>query len=74
MLLYSFYSTQYNFSFTSSSTLVLFQDGQCISAHFYCDSIADCTDGSDEVGCVHCDAEKEIVCKARAECIPSSLR
>lgn len=50
------------------------KSGECIGLGLYCDSIQDCTDGSDEVNCTVCDPEREIACRTLNACLPRSLR
>lgn len=45
------------------------KDGQCIAAGFYCDSIADCEDGSDEENCLMCHGAGEVPCKPLNKCL-----
>ncbi|XP_050504790.1 prolow-density lipoprotein receptor-related protein 1 isoform X2 [Diabrotica virgifera virgifera] len=49
------------------------KNGQCIASRYYCDSIKDCDDGSDEFNCVTCDPATEVPCKPRDECLPKSV-
>ncbi|XP_066143818.1 prolow-density lipoprotein receptor-related protein 1 [Euwallacea fornicatus] len=50
------------------------KDGQCVPLYFYCDTIKDCHDGSDEIDCIQCNPETQIVCKPRSDCLPSASR
>lgn len=50
------------------------KNSQCIPLSYYCDSIEDCDDGSDELNCPVCHPPNQIFCAPLSQCLSSSVR